>query len=159
MNLENAKWSEPEVWGGDFTYPYKGYLYIRKLGQNPKNCFSSEVVVQFLVHEGPDRLVRVYRPFSFFDRDGREFPVPEGAIANGANIPRILWTIYGPPFVGDYRRISVVHDYYCNNHVYDSRIVHQMIYDGTLLDSKSRFKANTVSKACYWLGPDFKAGE
>ena len=33
---------------------------------------------------------------------------------DGASIPRPLWSLVGAPYVGDYRRASIVHDYAVN---------------------------------------------
>lgn len=167
LGIEKAQWSEPVRWEATEDLPFKeDYYDWRKskkaiqsstLSGGYKNVFEGDVIIQLLVNPGPDRLVRVYRPFTLWDSKGRPFPVPEGAIANGGSIPRPLWTVFGPPLVGDYRRTTIVHDYYCDFHVYSSEIVHSMLYDGTLLDSKSRIKANTVYYAVKMFGPDFKS--
>ncbi|MBB3697092.1 DUF1353 domain-containing protein [Flammeovirga yaeyamensis] len=49
---------------------------------------------------------------SFTDHDQKVWNVPLGAEINGASIPSSLWNIVGSPFVGKYRRASVVHDYF-----------------------------------------------
>jgi len=50
--------------------------------------------------------------FSYTDKDGKVWLAPKGAEINGATIPKILWSTVGSPFVGVYRRASVVHDYF-----------------------------------------------
>lgn len=40
--------------------------------------------------------------------------VPKGYITNGANIPRVFWSIY-PPNSPEYLSAVVVHDYLCDN--------------------------------------------
>lgn len=63
----------------------------------------------------PDnRDMRLLEDFSFTDPDGRVWLAPEGAIINGASIPALVWDSVGSPYVGDYRRASIVHDVACD---------------------------------------------
>lgn len=50
--------------------------------------------------------------FFYIDKDQKKWVVPKYGELNGATIPRVLWSIIGSPFVGSYRRASVVHDYF-----------------------------------------------
>ncbi len=50
--------------------------------------------------------------FSYTDKSGKLWLVPAGSHLNGATIPRALWAHVGSPYVGKYRRASVVHDYF-----------------------------------------------
>ncbi len=43
--------------------------------------------------------------------------VPEGYITNGANIPRIFWSIV-PPFKPKYMHAVLIHDYLCDKEQY-----------------------------------------
>ena len=49
--------------------------------------------------------------FWYEDPKGKRWNTPKGSTINGATIPKALWSIVGPPFVGKYRRASVIHDY------------------------------------------------
>ncbi|MDN5753237.1 MAG: DUF1353 domain-containing protein [Nitrosospira sp.] len=57
-----------------------------------------------------DRKMRLLADFSFTDPSGNVWLVPAGYVIDGATIPRPLWSLVGSPYVGDYRRASVVHD-------------------------------------------------
>ena len=70
--------------------------------------FSGEPLTRW---DGSRNMVLV-EAFSYIDPDGRQWAVPAGATLNGATIPRALWTSIGSPYAGQYRRASVVHDYY-----------------------------------------------
>jgi len=48
----------------------------------------------------------------------KDITVPEGYITNGANIPRVFWSIW-PPNRSDYMPAVVVHDYLCDMEDYD----------------------------------------
>ncbi len=64
----------------------------------------------------------VLAPFSWpMDLDGNIVIVPEGFITDGASIPRIFWTLIGPPMGGDYDQSAVLHDYFYNQELYTRR--------------------------------------
>jgi hypothetical protein len=48
--------------------------------------------------------------FSYTDPDDKEWVAQAGSAINGASIPKALWSSVGAPYVGKYRRASVVHD-------------------------------------------------
>ena len=58
------------------------------------------------------RLMYLTEEFYFIDKSNKKWIVPINAEINGATIPKPLWSTIGPPFVGAYRRASVVHDYF-----------------------------------------------
>lgn len=59
-----------------------------------------------------DRLMILKEDFSYVDKTGKEWLALKGGVINGATIPRKLWSLIGSPFIGLYRRASVVHDYF-----------------------------------------------
>ncbi|MGY5351089.1 DUF1353 domain-containing protein [Wenyingzhuangia sp. IMCC45533] len=59
-----------------------------------------------------NRLMILEEDFSYTDKKGKVWLSPKGGELNGATIPRRLWGFIGSPFVGIYRRASVVHDYF-----------------------------------------------
>ena len=59
-----------------------------------------------------NRIMTLEEDFYFIDDDGKKWLAPKGAEINGATIPRSLWSVIGSPYVGGYRRASVVHDYF-----------------------------------------------
>lgn len=77
--------------------------------------FSATPKIEFIDAPGtPNRDVRVLDDFSFTEADtGRVWVAPSGSIVNGASIPRVLWSLVGSPFTGDYVYASTVHDVAC----------------------------------------------
>ena len=75
--------------------------------------FIGDVVAKFLRHDGEDRLMQLREPFGFAESRERIWTAPEGFIFDGATIPRPLWTVFGDPYIGDYRRAAVIHDLLC----------------------------------------------
>ena len=120
----------------------------------PIGEFQGKVVVEWLVDDGePDRDMRLVEPFSFVDSNGNAWAVPAGAVVNGASIPRPLWTPLGSPFVGDYRRASVVHDYFCTTRSRPWRAVHRMFFDGLVASAVPMLKAKVLYAAVLRGGP------
>lgn len=115
--------------------------------------FEGRVVVEWLENEGPDRDVRLLEPFSFRDRRGDRWRVPQGSVVDGASIPRVAWTLVGSPFVGDHRRASVVHDYFCATKSRPWRAVHRMFHDALLASGTPPLRAKALYAAVYGGGP------
>ena len=53
--------------------------------------------------------------------------VPAGYLTNGANIPRVFWSVW-PPNRPDYMPIVVIHDYLCDRGEY--RRADRLLYRG-----------------------------
>lgn len=75
--------------------------------------FVGDVVTKWLRHEGDDRLMQLRENFTFVESPDFMWTAPAGFIFDGATIPRALWTVFGDPFIGDYRRAAVIHDLVC----------------------------------------------
>ncbi len=111
------------------------------------------MVVEWLTEENADRTMRLVEDFAFRDSDGRVWEVPAGAEIDGASIPETLYSIIGPPFVGDYRRASVVHDYFCRERTESWRAVHKMFYEGVVAGGVPNLLAKTMYAAVLGWGP------
>ena len=68
---------------------------------------------------------------------------------DGASIPRFFWRFIGSPFIGRYRRASVIHDVHCNLKCHSSAQVHRVFYEMML-------KAWAMWLAVRLFGPRFK---
>jgi hypothetical protein len=75
--------------------------------------FVGEVVTRWLRHTGDDRRMILHEDFTFVEAPDTEWTAPAGFVFDGATIPRALWTVFGDPFIGDYRRAAVIHDLLC----------------------------------------------
>lgn len=116
--------------------------------------FEGKVVVEWLADDAkPDRDMRLVEPFTFVDANQNVWRVPEGAIVNGASIPRPLWSLFGAPFVGDHRRASVVHDHYCTTMSRPWPAVHRMFFDALLASGVPRTRAKAFYSAVLRGGP------
>jgi hypothetical protein len=94
--------------------------------------FIGTVSVSWLTQPGADRDVKLDKDFGFEDADGLVWTAKKNAVVNGASIPQIFWSTFGSPFIGDYRRASVLHDYYCDVRTRPSAATHLMFYEACL---------------------------
>jgi len=91
--------------------------------------FEGEVVTRWLTDpSGDDRNMELVQPFAYVDLNGKRWKAPAGRRINGATIPAWLWSSLGSPYVGNYRRASVVHDVACEDRIEPSEAVHLMFY-------------------------------
>lgn len=121
--------------------------------------FEGEVIVKWCHEEchGEDqdgyRKMELMESFSYTGPNKKKWIVPRGAIVDGASIPRVLWSIVGSPYTGNYRDASVIHDYYCDTKTESWEDTHRMFYDA-MLDSKvSIARAKLMYGAVYAAGP------
>ena len=125
--------------------------------QNPVCAqFKGKVIVEWLEQDGDDRLMELKEDFSFTSPTGKHWTVPKGAIIDGASIPKIFWNSIGPPFVGDYRYASVVHDYYCQTKTETWEDTHKVFYEASIASGVSNSKAKLMYAAIYGWGPRWK---
>lgn len=112
--------------------------------------YSGRVKAEWLIKT---RQMRLLEDFAFKGPDCRLWPVPKGAILDGASIPRIFWSVIGGPFDGRYRDGSVVHDYYCKVRTVPSDDVHEMFYHALLANGVDSATAGLMYYAVSWFGP------
>lgn len=117
--------------------------------------FSATPKIEFIDTPGaPNRDVRVLADFSFTEADtGRVWVAPSGSIVNGASIPRVLWSLVGSPFTGDYVYASIVHDVACEVRTQPWRATHYMFYQACLAGGTRRGRAKLLYLAVRNFGP------
>lgn len=116
-----------------------------------KPYFSGEVFTKWL--SGARRLMAVTKQVTFVDANGVHWVAPVDSLVDGASIPRVFWFFMGSPFVGKYRRASVVHDVYCKSKSRPHKQVHKMFYDAARYDGVNYFKAKAMYYAIRLGGP------
>ena len=118
--------------------------------------FIGTVSVVWLEQPGEDRDMKLTKAFTFVDAAGLKWTVKKDAVINGASIPRIFWTTFGPPFVGEYRRASVVHDYFCDVRTRSAEATHHMFYEACVAGGVGVLKAKTMYTMVKTFGPNWK---
>jgi len=114
--------------------------------------FEGDVVARWLTHGGDDRDMKLMQNFAFTGPDMKRWVAPKGSVVNGASIPAALWSTVGPPFVGDYRRATVIHDVACEEKTEPHDEVHRAFYYAMRADGVGWLKANTMYQAVKQLG-------
>lgn len=82
----------------------------------------------------PDRRMELRHPFSYKDPKGKTWEVPWPFMVDGASIPAFLWSTVGAPYAGDYRRASIVHDYWCQQGGWSGRLAADRMFRCACLD-------------------------
>jgi hypothetical protein len=116
--------------------------------------FEGNVDTRWLTNADSDRRMRLLSDFAFVDSSAFKWVAPAGDIVDGASIPEQVWTqLIGTPFIGDYRRASVVHDVACARQIKNSREAHRMFYEAMLADGTSKPRALLFYTAVRLFGP------
>jgi hypothetical protein len=111
--------------------------------------FSGKAVVELLDGIELDHKLKLLDDFRFADRSGKVWLAPSGAIIDGTSIPRELRDLTGLPYVAEYRKASVIHDYYCQAKTERWREVHRMFYDAAVTEGVSEPDAKVLYAAVY----------
>ena len=98
---------------------------------------------------------------AFTDRAGLHWEAPEGALTDGASIPRALVPLIGQPRSAEFREAAALHDAWCgagNEGLPQFRArpweeVHRMFHDALLASGVSPAKARVMFAAVYLAGP------
>lgn len=112
--------------------------------------FSGEPRTLWLTEPGDDRAMRMLELFTFTDPSGLIWDAPADSLIDGASIPQVLWTFLGSPYIGDYRRASIVHDIACNRAGTDAkkrRAADRMFYRACRAD-----KCSIAQSIVFYLG-------
>ena len=111
--------------------------------------FDSWVKVEWL----KDREMRLLESVSFVDKKGVTWTANKGDVIDGASIPRFFWRFIGSPFIGKYRRPSVIHDTECDKKSSPHEEVHALFYEMMRSDGVSKLKAKMMYRVVRSAGP------
>ncbi len=121
--------------------------------------FEGDVVTRWLTEPtADDRDMELVQPFAYVDPEGTRWEAAIGRRVNGATIPRWLWGTVGSPYVGNYRRASVVHDVACEEQAEPSEAVHLMFYQAMRSDGVKVMEALVMYYAVKTWGPSWDVG-
>lgn len=97
--------------------------------------------------------MRLIEPFAFVDPKGEEWPVPAGAVTDGASIPGWLKGFIGGSFDGPYRIAAVIHDWYCDVRTRGAAETHRAFFDAMLCAEVELNRARLMYFAVRERGP------
>ncbi len=119
--------------------------------------FEGNVDARWLIDPGTDRTMQLLADFAFLDSTNFKWEAKAGDKIDGASIPEAIWSeIVGTPFIGDYRRASIVHDVACEKHIKTSRDAQRMFYEAMLVDGTSPARALMFYTAVRLFGPHWE---
>ncbi|ARR04553.1 MULTISPECIES: DUF1353 domain-containing protein [Campylobacter] len=88
---------------------------------------------------------RVYKDFSY-----QGVCIPKGFVTNGANIPRVFWSLF-PPNSPEYLSAVVIHDYMCANvSEYGYEMADRYFYEAMIEIGVSKWKAKLFYFCVKW---------
>lgn len=120
--------------------------------------FVGNVDARWLIDDGEDRKMQLLANFTFIDSTNFTWQANVGDIVDGTSIPEAVWSeVVGTPFIGEYRRASVVHDVACDKHIKTSKEAHRMFYEAMLVDGTSSARALLFYTAVRLFGPQWEA--
>jgi hypothetical protein len=97
--------------------------------------FSGDFTFRWLNEPaGRHRVMQSLQEVSFTDDAGKRWRVPRGTKIDGASIPPGLWSFAGSPFTGNYRRASVIHDFFCDTQTELRSAIHLMFRNAMATD-------------------------
>ena len=102
------------------------------------------------------REMTLVEPFAYVDPAAVRWDAPDGAVVNGASIPRPFWSGIGGPVEGRFRNASVVHDVACVERSRPWQQVHRMFYEACRCGRVNVVKAKTMYYAVYHFGPRWR---
>lgn len=85
---------------------------------------------------GSDRLMQLLDDFLYTDPEKKPWLVPAKPEfwVDGASIPAFLWSTVGSPYTGDYRRASIVHDFFCIKASSKERLLADRMFRSACID-------------------------
>lgn len=105
------------------------------------------------------RTMTLVEPFAYEDPRGERWDAPQGAVIDGASIPRGFWSLVGGPFEGRFRNASVVHDVACERRDRPWPDVHRMFYEACRCGGVGAVIAKTMYFAVQHFGPRWSVEE
>jgi len=130
-----------------------GHAFVAPGSALAKTCgdrFSGQVVEKWL---DDGRNMQLAESFEYISSDCRRWPVPKGAVTDGASIPPVFWSVLGGPYEDKYRTAAVIHDYYCDVRTRKYTSVHKVFYEAMQTSHVDSTRAWIMYQAVLRFGP------
>jgi hypothetical protein len=102
------------------------------------------------------RSIRLLDDFAYVDTRSKVWVAKRDAVANGASIPKVFWSITGGPLSGRFRNASIIHDEACREMIEPSDAVHLAFYEACRCSGVPEKQAKTLYAAVYHFGPKWE---
>jgi hypothetical protein len=111
--------------------------------------FSGKVVIELLDEVEFVYKLRLLHDIAFTDAGGKVWLARKGAILDGENFPPELHVLSGLPYLAEYRKAGVIHDYFCRARSESWRQVHRTLYHASVVEGVTETQAKTLYAVVY----------
>ena len=111
--------------------------------------FVGKVVLELIDGIEFDHKLMLLSDFGYQDPQGKLWLVQKGEIIDGSSIPTQLLPLIDSPSAVEYRKASVVHDYFSRQKTEPWRDVRRMFYAASLTEGLSEGEAKLLYMAAY----------
>ena len=111
--------------------------------------FSGKVVLELLDEVQFVHKLRLLEDFAFTDASGKVWLARKGGILDGESVPRELYASGDLPYLAEYRKSAVLHDYFCRARTEPWRQVHRALYDASVVEGVSEGQARALYAVVY----------
>ena len=114
--------------------------------------FVGRVVVEWLDDDPFIPQMKLLEDFAYQDAAGKRWLAPREEILDGRCLPLLFKDLVGAPFVGQYRKSSIVYDYYCRSMNEPWKDVNRMFYRASLTEGLAEADAKWIYGILYASG-------
>src|SRR5689334_3033229 len=111
--------------------------------------FLGKVVVEWLDDDPFIPGMRLAEDFGYVDGAGKTWLAPKSVVVDGRALPLIFRDGFGGPFVGQYRKTSVLYDHYCRTMSEPWKDVHRMFYHAAVSEGVDDAEAKLMYMTLY----------
>lgn len=111
--------------------------------------FSGKVAVEVIDEIEYVHKLRLLEDFSFTDVGGTLWLARKGGILDGETVPRQFHFSEGLPYLAEYRKAAVVHDYFSRIRTEPWRLVHRMLYYASIAEGVAEVQAKMLYATVY----------
>jgi hypothetical protein len=111
--------------------------------------YSGRVVVELLEDMEFFHKFRLLEDFAFQDARGKVWIARKGGIVDDQSVPRDLLSVPGLPYVAEYRKAAVLHDYFCRTRTEPWRQVHRAFFEASIADGLTEMQAKALYAVVY----------
>jgi hypothetical protein len=111
--------------------------------------YTGRVVVELLDEIEYLHKFRLLEDFSFLDSHGKIWVARKGGIVDDESVPRELQILSGLPYVAEYRKAAVIHDYFCRTRSEPWKQVHRTLFDASVAEGVAEAQAKALYAVVY----------
>ena len=111
--------------------------------------YSGRLVLELLDEIEFVNKFRLLEDLSFVDPHGKLWTARKGGIVDDESVPRDLLILRGLPYVGDYRKSAVLHEYYCRTRTEPWKQVHRALFDASVAEGLTKTHAKILYAVVY----------